>query len=153
MDLLLQREFGANATPGQLEVDSRPFCYTLEDPIREVTGIPVAQWKIVGNTAIPAGRYRVVMDMSQRFGRNMLHVLDVPGFSGIRFHNGISAHNTEGCILVNYRRDPLDEERLVDYDRSAMLDLEARVSLALFNGEDVWLDIYNPKKLEVAHGF
>lgn len=145
MDLILQRENGVKATPGELSADGRPFCRCLEDPVREIAGVPVERWKVKGNTAIPAGRYRVTMDMSARFKRFMLHVLDVPGFDGIRIHNGDGHEDTEGCPLVNYRRDPLDGERLADYDRGAMLDLEARVSLALFSDEEVWLEVRNPE--------
>lgn len=79
-------------TIGALSVDGTFFCDTLEDVVREE--------KIPGRTAIPAGRYRVVIDHSQHFNRELPHVLDVPNFVGIRIHAGNSQFDTEGCILV-----------------------------------------------------
>ena len=114
MELLLQREPSSEAcTLGGLLVDGRSFCWTLEDPVRERPGEPVANWKIPGRTAIPAGRYRVRLTWSQRF-RRVLPLLDeVPGFAGIRIHAGNMAEDTEGCILVGFGRirDGVTESR------------------------------------------
>jgi hypothetical protein len=66
--------------------------------------------KVPGTTAIPAGRYRVVLTVSDRAARGSLwsprpdHKLpllpDVHGFEGIRIHSGTTDRDTEGCILV-----------------------------------------------------
>ena len=101
MELRLTRKtLGPVATLGDLEIDGVFECHTLEDKVREVVGEPVALWKIGGETAIPAGRYRVIIDFSNRFQRLMPHVLEVPGFEGVRIHKGNTAADTEGCILV-----------------------------------------------------
>ncbi len=92
MKLLLQRrKSGPNATIGELFIDGRFECDTLEDVVREE--------KVYGKTAIPPGTYKVVLDMSSRFKRVLPRLLNVPNFEGIRIHPGNTAENTEGCIL------------------------------------------------------
>src|SRR5262245_45215773 len=83
-------------TLGQLYANSDFLCFALEDPDRLQFSLP----KLATRTAIPAGRYQVLMTMSHRFGRIMPQLVDVPGFSGIRIHPGNTAQNTEGCILL-----------------------------------------------------
>jgi Family of unknown function (DUF5675) len=102
MKLTLTREdFQERATIGRLAVDGVEFCATLEDVDRKLEIDPLA--KIPGATAIPRGLYRVTVDYSPHFGKDMPHVLDVPGFSGVRIHPGNSDRDTEGCILVGRR--------------------------------------------------
>ena len=97
---LLQRKWAVkDATLGELFLDGVFECYTCEDIVR-----PLGQ-KVPGQTAIPTGTYRVVTDWSPRFQKNMLHVLDVPGFDGIRIHPGNTALDTDGCILVGQTVD------------------------------------------------
>jgi hypothetical protein len=76
------------------------LCWTLEDMIREITGQPVEKWKIKGRTAIPFGTYDFIVSFSNRFQKDMVEVLGVPGFGGIRFHGGNTHVDTEGCLLV-----------------------------------------------------
>lgn len=93
-----------DATIGSLSVDGAWLCWTCEDAVREVPGQPVATWKVPGATAIPAGTYEVDVTQSQRFGRLLPVLLDVPGFTGIRIHPGNTAADTEGCILPGLTR-------------------------------------------------
>jgi len=76
------------------------FCYTLEDIVREIPGIPVVSWKIKETTAIPFGKYSVVVSHSPHFDKDLPEILDVPGFTGVRIHGGNKASDTEGCLLV-----------------------------------------------------
>ena len=93
MDLRVKRlEFSDDSTIGELSVDGQFECYTLEDKVRPV--------KIMGKTAIPAGRYEVVINFSQRFQKPLPLLLNVPNFEGVRIHPGNVSANTEGCILV-----------------------------------------------------
>lgn len=140
MTLRLIREPSiSGATLGVLFVDGHYECFTLEDTIREIPGQPVAQWKVPTHTAIPAGRYRVIVTPSQRFQRRLPLLVDVPGFTGIRIHSGNTAADTEGCILVGS-------------DRQARRVLQSRVAFErLFErltgtpGEH-WVEIENPRE-------
>ena len=85
-----------NSTIGELTIDGKFECYTLEDKERNV--------KIKCETAIPKGAYKVIINQSNRFKKLMPLVLNVPNFEGIRIHPGNSNHDTEGCILVGQTR-------------------------------------------------
>lgn len=85
-----------NSTIGELTIDGKFECYTLEDKERDV--------KIKGETAIPKGTYKVIINQSNRFKRLLPLLIDVPNFEGIRIHAGNSNHDTEGCILVGTNR-------------------------------------------------
>ena len=95
---LVRTEALADRTLGVLLADGEHFCHVLEDKIRP------GQPKVYGETAIPAGLYRVRLTMSQRFGRIMPQVMDVPGFEGIRMHGGNGPRDTLGCPLVAFNR-------------------------------------------------
>lgn len=95
MKIIVKRTFlGKDYTIGKMYLDGIPFCDTLEDTVR-----PAGQ-KIYGETAIPAGKYKVIKTMSPRFKKLLPLICDVPGFSGVRIHAGNTAADTEGCILV-----------------------------------------------------
>lgn len=50
MKLILNRRPSlAGATVGELWDGALRLCYTLEDEIREVSGVPVGHWKIKGD--------------------------------------------------------------------------------------------------------
>ena len=68
----------------------------------EITGIDgdIFKVKVQDETAIPSGRYEVILNMSNRFKKYMPLLLNVPNFSGIRIHAGNTKEHTEGCILV-----------------------------------------------------
>ena len=100
--LLLVREIkNEKQTHGRLfkivKDDKREFlCYTLEDKERLV--------KVKGETAIPTGKYTVIVTMSPRFKKELPLILNVPNFSGVRFHGGNDENNTEGCPLLGMVR-------------------------------------------------
>jgi len=97
MKLLLKRIHRTNnSTIGELFIDGKFECYTLEDIERDV--------KVKSETAIDKGTYRVILSMSNRFKKVMPLLLNVPKFEGIRIHSGNTNHDTEGCILVGTSR-------------------------------------------------
>ena len=95
MELTLKRIFlGSSATIGELLINDKHLCDTLEDRVR-----PEGE-KVYGKTAIPEGTYEVKLTHSPRFKKILPEILNVPNFSGIRIHTGNSSKDTEGCILV-----------------------------------------------------
>src|SRR4051812_13505604 len=91
-----------SATVGVLLISGEARYFTLEDAMREVAGAPVASWKIDKQTAIGVGIFDLTIDFSNRFQKEMPHILGVPGFDGIRIHGGLTVDNTEGCPMIAY---------------------------------------------------
>jgi len=93
MELKLIRETKTDdSTIGKLFINDVFHCFTLEDKEREV--------KIQNVTAIPKGRYEVIINFSNRFQQLMPQLLNVPNFAGVRIHWGNYSKDTEGCILL-----------------------------------------------------
>jgi hypothetical protein len=91
-------------TIGKLFIDGVLFSETLEDRDRDYNHdgdiTDPGEEKVYAQTAIPSGTYTVILNWSNRFQRIMPLLLNVPGFEGIRIHNGTTSANTAGCILV-----------------------------------------------------
>lgn len=101
-ELVVRRRWQeGGATIGELAVDGVFECFTLEDEVRDGD---IFRVKVPGATAIPSGRYPVIITYSQRFKRDLPLLIGVPNFDGVRIHPGNTAANTEGCILVGRRR-------------------------------------------------
>jgi hypothetical protein len=131
VELLLQRDPSTDqGMEGELRIDGQPFGYTMENPIDGVKP----------HRSIPAGRYKIIVDFSPKFQRNMIHVLNVPGFLGIRMHAGNTDADTEGCILVGWER--LTAGSIGD-SRNAVTQLEEQVNAAIDAHEEVWLTVQN----------
>ena len=96
--------FSEKSTIGELWVNGIFFCHILEDVDRGLhmwmTAQEIAKIKVAGVTAIPRGYYHCRTTWSPRFGKYMIEVLNVPGFSGVRMHAGNDADDTEGCPLL-----------------------------------------------------
>ena len=138
MDLVLTRiQFTPKFTIGFLTINGIFECFTCEDTVRERVGVPVEQWKIKGETAIPYGRYKVIINMSPRFKRFLPLLIDVPGFTGIRIHIGNWSKDTDGCILPG-------QTRLVDgvgKSTAAFTKLYAQMLNAQHRSEEMWITV------------
>ena len=130
MKLNLNRDPSDNiCTQGELAVDDVYECFTLEDVVREE--------KIYGETAIPAGTYRVIISYSYHFKRDLPLLAGVANYEGVRIHPGNTAANTEGCILVGQTKG-------LDFIGSSVLAfnaLYAKLLAARDRHEDIWITI------------
>lgn len=101
---LVRNTFTNNSTIGELYVDGVFECYMLEDVDRGLTAnMPLAtirRRKVYAQTAIPYGKYEIVINWSNRFKQYMPLLLNVPGYTGVRIHSGNHKNNTEGCPLT-----------------------------------------------------
>lgn len=157
MELKIKRdEWGAIDTPGTLTINGAHECRTLEDPVREDAFQPVEDWKVKHDTAIPAGRYRVGLIDSPRFGADTIHIRAVPGYTDIRIHAGNDEGDTSGCPLVGERleREEGDGSWRIAGGTSgpALRALKAKVIQSLRAADPVWITIENPDEWILAGG-
>ncbi|WP_394992990.1 DUF5675 family protein [Emticicia sp.] len=130
MKLKLKREPHPEYTIGKLYIDDIFECFTLEDIIRDM--------KIKGETAIPYGKYKVIINQSIRFKRALPLLLNVPNFEGIRIHTGNKTADTEGCILVGTMRT---KDGMVLNSKIAFDKLFPKMVLAAKNNEPITIEI------------
>jgi hypothetical protein len=136
---------GKNSTLSTLTVDGIAQQYILEDTDRRLSqDMPleeIRKIKVYGKTAIPYGRYRVLITYSTRFKRLMPVLLNVPGFSGIRIHSGNTHQNTEGCLLPGMKHGLENGDYMVGTSRVAADRLQSHIAAVLAKGEEVWCTI------------
>lgn len=120
---LVRRYRGKTYTIGDLYVNGKLFCQTLEDTDRNLKNTDplskIKATKVYGETAIPTGEYVVRLDVvspkysnftrypyAKAYNGKMPRILmpnyksEVPGWQGVLIHPGNSNENTLGCVLV-----------------------------------------------------
>ena len=114
------------------------FCDTLEPTWRDYAN---GAYKVKGRSAIPEGRYAVVISYSPKFKQWLPILLGGPEFNrkwqGIRIHVGNCSEDTEGCILVGKNREV---GKVLD-SRIWLHRLKQKIVEAKDKGEAVWLTI------------
>lgn len=137
MELKLVRiGFPALATEGLLYIGKVFECFTLELPTGDYGK----------GCAIPPGRYRVTVNYSETFKRQLPLLLDVPGRSGIRIHTGNGPKQTKGCILVGEDQTTL-ADAWVGRSVPAFTKLIARIKAAIVRQEEVWITIEETRRV------
>ena len=112
----------------------RYFCDTLEPTWRDYEH---GAYKVKGRSAIPEGRYAVVISWSPKMKQWLPILLGVPKFEGIRIHAGNTVKDTAGCILVGKNKLV---GQLVD-SRIWLHRLKQKIVEAKDKGEAVWITI------------
>lgn len=142
MRIRIERKYKREAyTIGKLYVNGVYFCDCVEDrdrgldasmPLREIHKV-----KVPNMTAIPYGKYEVLITYSPRFRRNLPILLNVPGYEGVRIHPGNTAADSAGCILPGFNKvvggvvdSRLCTERLI-----------GQIQHAMSRKEQVWIEI------------
>lgn len=153
MDLLLKRIYTCPSyTIGHLYIDGIYLCDTMEDTDRRLDQSMSLEWirniKIQDKTAIPTGKYNILMDViSPKYSKRQYYIdvcggkvprLDyVKGFSGVLIHVGNTASDTSGCILVG--RNLVKGKVL--YSKTTFEKLYAILKAAHVKKEDISLTI------------
>ena len=118
--------------------ENKYFCDTLEPTWRDYAN---GAYKVKGRSAIPEGRYAVVISWSPKFKQWLPILLGGPEFNkqwqGIRIHAGNTAKDTEGCILVGQNREV---GKVLD-SRKCLYELKQKIVEAKDRGEAVWITI------------
>ena len=155
MLLLIKRKPSANGcTIGDLFIDGQHAAVTLEDVVR-----PDNAPKVFGQTAIPTGSYRVIVNRSTRFsaaaGKDVFLplLLNLPGGNikfggqriddcGVRLHQGNFSTDTLGCVLIGTQAAP--DGKSIENSRIAFSVVLLKIQKAIAAGQTITLTITNP---------
>ena len=131
-------EMSKGFDPDGEPIDSTYLCDTLEPTWRDYKH---GAYKVKGRSAIPEGRYAVVISYSPKFEAWLPILLGGPVFNrqwkGIRIHAGNTAKDTEGCILVGENREV---GKVLD-SRLWLHRVMKKISDAKDQGEGVWITV------------
>ena len=135
---IAQETNGDNPGLGQPLIKGLQICDTLEPTWRDYAN---GAYKVKGKSAIPEGRYAVVITFSPKFKQWLPILIGDSEFSrkwqGIRIHAGNTAKDSEGCILVGKNREV---GKVLD-SRIWVQRLKQKIVEARSRGEPVWLTI------------
>lgn len=116
---LIRSYLGPKYTIGHLYINGQYFCDTIEDVDRglsqKMKKEEISKKKIKHQTAIPVGKYTIVMNVisgkyvikaKYKFtGGRIPRLLSVPGFDGILIHPGTTQEDSSGCIIVGLNKE------------------------------------------------
>jgi hypothetical protein len=143
MEIAVKRQFkSATSTIGELSINGvYQQIFTLEDTDRGLKQnmllAEIQAQKVFGKTAIPAGRYEVIINFSEHFQRDMPLLVNVPGYEGVRIHVGNSDVDTEGCLLLGLSR----AQDFVGDSRKAFAKFYPLLQAAFYKKEPVFITI------------
>lgn len=127
-------------TIGKMYIDGTYFCDTLEDQVRDKNKsgkFDNGETKVYGESAIPYGRYKVIVNMSARFKRELPLLLGVPHFEGIRIHRGNTDKDSSGCVLLGENKVKGKVINSTPYEQKLVSILKEVQD----KGEDIWITI------------
>ena len=117
------------------------ICDAIEDTVRDFNHNGVfdgEEQKVQGETAIPCGRYYVTFRRTglaigaKAKGGTIPYLHNVPHFTHIRIHDGLTEQNSEGCIILGLNK----KKGQVLHSESVCLNFYQRMNYRPF-----WLEI------------
>jgi hypothetical protein len=129
-----------NYTIGKLFINGTYYCDTIEDKVIDLNKngkFDDGLSKVMHQTAIPYGTFKVVVNYSPKFKRELPRLLDVPYFEGILIHNGNDQNSSSGCIIVGENKTVGKVTNSTFY----MNNLTARIKDAQNKGEAITITI------------
>jgi len=129
-----------NYTVGKLFINGTYYCDTIEDKVIDLNKngkFDDGLNKVMHQTAIPYGTFKVVVNYSPKFKRELPRLLDVPYFEGILIHNGSDQNSSSGCIIVGENKTVGKVTNSTFY----MNNLTARIKDAQNKGETTTITI------------
>jgi hypothetical protein len=129
-----------NYTIGKLFINGSYYCDTIEDKVIDLNKngkFDDGLTKVMHQTAIPYGTFKVVVNHSPKFNRELPRLLDVPYFEGILIHNGSDQNSSSGCIIVGENKSVGKVTNSTFY----MNNLTARIKDAQNKGETTTITI------------
>lgn len=141
MKLKLERKYFKDTyTIGNLYIDGKYFCDTLEDKNRDVNKngkFDNGETKVYGETCIPFGTYKILVNMSPKFKRELPRLLDVPSFEGVLIHRGNTPEDSAGCILVGENKETGKVLNSTPYEKKLVKIMKE----AIARGEEITIEI------------
>ena len=134
---VVRNVFTNEATIGDLYIDGKFFCHTLENPDRGLhqnnSLLKIKAYNLFKPTAIPLGIYKVDVNMRASFGKLLPQILNVKGFDPVTLQRGSFVNSLKGLILIGYKqgKNSLFNCNTIESD---LIDL-------LLNEEDITLEI------------
>ena len=104
---LVRDTYTNKSTIGKLYVNDKFICDTLEDKCRDLNRDgdlkDLGEAKVYGETAIPSGIYKMIINISPKFKKLLPRLIGIDGYEGVLIHSGNVPKDTLGCILVGSR--------------------------------------------------
>lgn len=155
MELKVHRmEKTLKSSIGRFVVGGTQIGWSLEDRdrgLKESMSLEeIRQIKVKGETAIPKGRYKVILAKSEKFKNKpwaktydgMLPLLvDVPGYSGVMIHTGNTPEDTLGCVIVAKEIDKKTPDRVLRSTDCFNELMSQHLVPAWKRGEPIWITV------------
>lgn len=159
---IVRKQFGATSTIGELLIDGEVICLILEDKVRDKNkNGDNEEGKIYGETAIPYGKYKIVLEQNgtihqsylkkdwnklgfKGFGsiyQGMLMVTGIKGYSRVHIHIGNEIKHTLGCPLTGTSIGSSTDPYTVKGSTAAYVKLYKKVIDYLLSNGNIPLEV------------